>query len=263
MSASGSTIMWFFAPPSAWQRLPVCGRRLVDVLRDRRRADERDRGDVRVLEQRVDGDLVAVDDVEDAVRDAGLLAAARPTKIDADGSFSDGLSTNVFPQAIAGAHIHIGHHRREVERRDPGDDAERLADRVDVDPGRGLLGEVALEQRRDPAAVLDHLEPARDLALRVGEDLAVLGGEDAARCRPVRRRSSSRMRKRSSGGFEARSPATRGTPAFAACTARVDLLDASRSRRRRTARRSPGCTPGRCGRTRPRRRGRRSSGGSA
>ncbi len=22
MSASGSTIMWFFAPPSAWQRLP-------------------------------------------------------------------------------------------------------------------------------------------------------------------------------------------------------------------------------------------------
>src|SRR5262245_50795735 len=27
---------------------------------------------------------------------------------DADGSFSDGLSTNVFPQAIAGAHIHIG-----------------------------------------------------------------------------------------------------------------------------------------------------------
>ena len=27
---------------------------------------------------------------------------------DADGSFSDGLSTNVFPQASAGAHIHMG-----------------------------------------------------------------------------------------------------------------------------------------------------------
>ena len=25
-----------------------------------------------------------------------------------DGSFSDGLSTNVLPQAIAGAHIHMG-----------------------------------------------------------------------------------------------------------------------------------------------------------
>src|SRR6185503_8423019 len=29
-------------------------------------------------------------------------------KTDADGSFSDGFSTNVLPQAIAGAHIHIG-----------------------------------------------------------------------------------------------------------------------------------------------------------
>ena len=29
-------------------------------------------------------------------------------KNDADGSFSDGFRTNVFPQAIAGAHIHMG-----------------------------------------------------------------------------------------------------------------------------------------------------------
>src|ERR671920_2000853 len=29
-------------------------------------------------------------------------------KFEADGSFSDGLSTNVLPQAIAGAHIHMG-----------------------------------------------------------------------------------------------------------------------------------------------------------
>ena len=29
-------------------------------------------------------------------------------QIEAEGSFSDGLSTNVLPQASAGAHIHIG-----------------------------------------------------------------------------------------------------------------------------------------------------------
>ena len=29
-------------------------------------------------------------------------------KSEADGSFSDGFSTNVLPHAIAGAHIHIG-----------------------------------------------------------------------------------------------------------------------------------------------------------
>src|ERR671923_2628145 len=30
------------------------------------------------------------------------------TYSDADGSFSDGFKTNVLPQAIAGAHIHMG-----------------------------------------------------------------------------------------------------------------------------------------------------------
>ena len=61
-----------------------------------------------MLEQRVDRDLVAVDDVEDAVRDAGLASSSSAVKNDADGSFSDGFSTNVFPHASAGAHIHIG-----------------------------------------------------------------------------------------------------------------------------------------------------------
>src|SRR3990170_6378813 len=37
---------------------------------------------------------------------ASLSSSAVNT--DADGSFSEGLSTNVFPQAIAGAHIHMG-----------------------------------------------------------------------------------------------------------------------------------------------------------
>ncbi len=58
------------------------------------------------------------------------------------------------------------------------DDAERLADRVDVDAGRDALGEAALEQVRDAAGELDDLEAAGDLAERVGEDLAVLGGDD-------------------------------------------------------------------------------------
>ena len=71
-----------------------------------------------------------------------------------------------------------GHHRREVERRDPGDDAERLADRVDVDPRRGLLRVGALQELRDAADVLDDLDAALHLAERVGEHLAVLGGEE-------------------------------------------------------------------------------------
>src|SRR5262249_49320233 len=70
-------------------------------------------------------------------------------------------------------------HRGKVEWRDPGDDAERLPDRIHVDAGRRLLRVAALEQLGNTAAVLDHLETARDLALRVAEDLAMLGREDA------------------------------------------------------------------------------------
>src|SRR5271156_4290935 len=35
-------------------------------------------------------------------------ASSSAVSIEADGSFSDGFSTNVFPQASAGAHIHMG-----------------------------------------------------------------------------------------------------------------------------------------------------------
>ena len=68
-------------------------------------------------------------------------------------------------------------HRREVERRDAGDDAERLAQRIEIDAGAGAVAELALHQVRDAAGELDHLEPALDVALGVGEGLAVLGGE--------------------------------------------------------------------------------------
>ncbi len=73
MSASGMTIMWFLAPPSACTRLPAAVPRAIDVLGDRRRADEAHRLDVGMVEDRVDGFLVAVDDVEHAGREAGLL----------------------------------------------------------------------------------------------------------------------------------------------------------------------------------------------
>jgi hypothetical protein len=60
-----------------------------------------------VLEDRVDRDLVAVDDVEHALGDAGLLEQLGD-EIEADGSFSDGFRMNVLPQAMAFANIHIG-----------------------------------------------------------------------------------------------------------------------------------------------------------
>ena len=80
--------------------LPEARRGLVDVARDRRRADERHRLHGGVLEQPVDRDLVAVHDVEDA---RGRPASAHSSAIQfaADGSFSLGLRITVLPAAIA------------------------------------------------------------------------------------------------------------------------------------------------------------------
>ena len=108
MSASGSTTMWFLAPPSACTRLPWRVPGLVHVARHRGAPDERHRVDVGVGQQRVDRFGVALHDVDDAVGEAGAAAPARRGCSDADGSFSDGFSTNAFPQAMALASIHSG-----------------------------------------------------------------------------------------------------------------------------------------------------------
>ena len=82
-----------------------------------------------------------------------------------------------MPQAIAGANFHIGIIAGKVERRDAGDDAQRLAQRIEVDAGAGAVGIFALQQMRDAAGELDHFEAALDVAAGVGNRLAVLGGE--------------------------------------------------------------------------------------
>jgi len=52
-----------------------------------------------------------------------------------------------------------------------------LTDRIHVDTSRCLLGVVTLDELRDATCKLDVLETARDLAERVGQDLAMLSSE--------------------------------------------------------------------------------------
>ncbi len=147
----------------------------IDVFGDRRRADESDRHDARIVEQRVDRFLVAVDDVEDARRQPGLdhqfaephrhrRVALRRLE---DEGIAAGDRRGEFPHRD---------HGREVERRDAGDHAQGLAQRIEIDPGTGGGGVFALHQVRDAAGELDHFEAALDVALGVRHGLAVLGG---------------------------------------------------------------------------------------
>ena len=84
---------------------------------------------------------------------------------------------NALPQASAGTGLPQRDHRGEVERGDARDHAEGLAHRVDVDAGAGALGVLTLEQVRDADGELDDLDAALDVALGVGDGLAVLEGE--------------------------------------------------------------------------------------
>ena len=125
----------------------------------------------------VDGRLVAMDDAEDAGRKAGL-----GQQLGAEHRRRRILLRRLQDERVAArdrerVHPHR-HHRREIERRDAGDHAERLADGVAVDVGRDVLRELALEEVRQPAGELDDFDPAIDLAKRVGEDLAVLARQD-------------------------------------------------------------------------------------
>src|SRR3546814_6939022 len=78
-------------------------------------------------------------------------------------------------------------HRGEVERRDPGDHADRLAHRIDVDPRPGALGIFALQGVRDAAREFDHVEPALHVAARIGHHLAVRSEEHTSELQSLMR----------------------------------------------------------------------------
>ena len=148
----------------------------IDIVGDVGGAHEAHRLDVGVVEDGVDGGLVAMDHVQHAARRAGLHhqlgQADRQRRV---------LLRRLEDKGVARRdgdpeHPHRDH-AREVERGDAGGHAQRLAHGIDVDAGARALGVLALQRMRDAAGELDDLEAALDVALGVGDDLAVLGRE--------------------------------------------------------------------------------------
>mmetsp|Transcript_15608 Transcript_15608/g.42587 ORF Transcript_15608/g.42587 Transcript_15608/m.42587 type:complete len:321 (-) Transcript_15608:482-1444(-) len=103
--------------------LAACRTLRVDVLRDRRRPDERQGLHVGMLDQGIDGFLVAVDNVEHAIGQAGLLQQFCQAK--GDGRVSLG---GLEHECVATCDRHWKHparnHHREIERRDPCNNAQ-------------------------------------------------------------------------------------------------------------------------------------------
>ena len=125
----------------------------------------------------------------------------------------------MLPASMAIGNIHSGTIAGKLKGVIPRD-AERLAQRVRVDPGADALGGLALEQMPDPARELDDLEAAPDLAARVVERLSVLGGDEPRDVVPRRVARSSRKAKSTAVRRGSDCAAQPGCAAVAAPTAR-------------------------------------------
>lgn len=156
----------------------------VDVRGDRGGADEAERADAGVFEEGVDALLAAVDDVQDARRQARLQEEfgepQRYGRVALGGLEDEGVAAGQ-----RGSRLPQGDHRGEVERGDAGHHTDRGAHGVDVDAGAGVVGELPLQQMRDPGGELHHFQAALDVAVCVGDRLAVLGGEQPGQRVPL------------------------------------------------------------------------------
>ena len=160
----------------ALHALAVRAAAAIDVLGNRRGADKADGLDVRIVEQRIDRFLVAVDDVENACRKTGFHEqfgkAHRYARITFGWFQDEGISASNRRTGLPERD-----HGRKVEWRDASNNAERLAHGVSVDARTGIVGELALEHVRRTEADFHHFEAALDVALGVGNGLAMFAGQ--------------------------------------------------------------------------------------
>ena len=108
------------------------GRALVDDLRHRGRADERDRVDPRVVEDPLDDLAAAVDEVDDARRQSERVELLEGDLL-GQRHLLGGLEHERVAAGDREGQEPERDHRREVERRDRRAHADRLADRLGVD----------------------------------------------------------------------------------------------------------------------------------
>jgi hypothetical protein len=132
-----------------------------------------------VVEQGVDGGLIAVDEVDHAGGETGLVQQ-REDKVLRERDLLGGLDDEGVAGGDGVGQKPEGDHGREVKGADGGEDAERPAHRLFVDLAAGaVLQPIAHHQRGDASRHLDVLDGALDRAARVGQRLAVLRGNGA------------------------------------------------------------------------------------
>ena len=143
------------------------------MIGDRGGANEGDRPHIRMLEQRIDRDLVALYDVENAIRKPGLFHQVGVQQRRRGIGWRRLQYEGIARGDGDGKHPHR-YHDWEIERRNSGDDPERLTHRPVVDARRYLVAEIAFQQLRHATSEFHHVDAAFDLTAGIAQDLAML-----------------------------------------------------------------------------------------
>lgn len=157
--------------------LAVRGRAFVDELCDRGGTDERNAFDPVVVDQVVDGVLATVDELDDAIREAGLVDELEEFLGD-----QRVLLARLENETVSGRD-RVGEepqrdHAGEVKRRNRGERAEWLPDCTLVDFGRGVQQRAALHHRRNATGDFDVLDAATEFTARFCSRFPVILHED-------------------------------------------------------------------------------------
>ena len=132
-----------FRPAQRLHAFAVLSPALVNQVGNRRRADERQRFNVWVVDQRFNGVFIALHHVEHAIGQACLCQQIRDHQRGARVQRAGLENKGITGGNGDGEHPHR-HHRREVKRRNTGDHAQRLAHGPVIDAGANLLGVITL-----------------------------------------------------------------------------------------------------------------------
>jgi len=127
-----------------------------------------------VVEQPVDRDLVALQNIEDTRRQPGLHGQLRQPDRGARIPFGR-LQYKGVPAGDSNRKHPHRHHGGKIEWRDTGANANRLADRVAVHPASDIFRKVATQQMRDACHELDHFDAPGHFPAGVRQHLAMLG----------------------------------------------------------------------------------------
>ena len=198
--------------------LAVARARLVDVLRDRRRADERDRLHVGCASSASTASLSPCTTLNTPSGSPASFSSSRHADRQRRIALRRLQHERVAARDRDREHPQR-HHRGKVERRDARAHAERLAQREAVHVGADVLAELALQQMRNARGELDHLDAARDLAFGVGERLAVLLRDDLREVLAVRVHQLAEAHQDARAAQRRRARARPGSAAAAAATA--------------------------------------------